>query len=220
MAHFAFLHAFIIALSVRVDYSSRSVKEHKQSSFLFCSAIPKRSERYLILSQRNLNLQTAYSKFDRSVCTCFVLMWNLSNVNERRFHSVQKILFHTDVRLVKLKKNYLQNFLGGFVFNDPVQLTVMVAPLCGVRPFPGLMTSFFTPSAILLISLWTIPVFLANSQCRFQGQPSCALCALLFKALSDPTEKKSRKVSRDLGPKMKGEKSVFTASPLFFLWSC
>ena len=26
---FRFLHAFIIALSVRVDYSSRSVKEHK-----------------------------------------------------------------------------------------------------------------------------------------------------------------------------------------------
>lgn len=142
-------------------------------------------------------MQTAYSKFDKSVCTCFVLMWNLSNVNERRFHSVKKILFHIDVRIVKLKKNYLQNFLGGFVFNDPVQLTVMVAPLCGVRPFPGLMTSFFTPSAILSISLWTIPVFLANSQCRFQGQPSCALCALLFKALSDPTEKKSRKVSRE-----------------------
>ena len=120
----------------------------------------------------------------------------------------------------QIKKNYLQNFLGGFVFNDPVQLTVMVAPLCGVRPFPGLITSFFTPSAILSISLWTIPVFLANSQCRFQGQPSCALCALLFKALSDPTEKKSRKVTRDLGPKMKGETSVFTASPLFFLWSC
>lgn len=79
------------------------------------------------------------------------------------------------------------------MFNDPVQLTVMVAPLCGVRPFPGLMTSFFTPSAILSISLWIIPVFLANSQCRFQGQPSCALCALLFKALSDPTEKKRQK---------------------------
>ena len=48
------------------------------------------------------------------------------------------------------QNQYLQNFLGGLVFKDPVQWTVIVDPFEGQGPFPGLTTSFSTSRAAIL----------------------------------------------------------------------
>ena len=48
------------------------------------------------------------------------------------------------------QNQYLQNFLGGLVFKDPVQWTVIVDPFEGQGPFPGLRTCFCTSRAAIL----------------------------------------------------------------------